>query len=514
MKENSSQSNSIVRAWAYTRVSTEEQALRENNSLGTQRSYCEQLVQLNEPENWKLLRVIEDPGYSAKDLRRPGIQELIEAIEDNRLDVVIIYKLDRLTRSLKDFYELWEIMERNGVNFVSVSERYLDSTTPVGRVIIQIVVIFAQFEREQTVQRLKDKFAQAARNGERHPGTPPYGYDADLKNRSLIINIDEAKVVKWMFRLAIDLSGVAAVARALNEAGHRTRTLVRHKGKEDECTVGGKPWNANKVVKIIQNVAYKAIRLCADGKEYPAKWKPIVSRKIWEQANRAILKLEDKASDQAAKRENFTNKAKALLKGLLFCGHCNNAMTPKAGGKRTAEGTARPYYTCQSVVQFGSQSDCTLRNVTATGFDAFVIRLIGYDWSVGGFAVHPFKLDERRLEASAGRVKFTLYKKRHILATALHWRQQLDDNPHLGTRDIATQIRVTVIRIRQILRLAKLHPTIQEHILSLPYKQANRSFSEHALRELVALTREEQLSRFSQKWPDHTLGSNGAIHTK
>ncbi len=715
MKGKSSQSNSIVRVWAYTRVSTEEQAQRENNSLGTQRSYCEQYVQLNEMDGWKLMRIIEDPGHSAANLKRPGMEELVEGIKCGQVDVILIYKLDRLTRSLKDFYILWELMEQHGVNFVSVTEKHLDTTTALGRMILQIILLFAQFEREQTVQRLKDKFAQAARSGERHPGTPPYGYVFDPKNRSLSIDPSESKVVRWMFELAVKLAGAAAVARALNDAGHRTRTLVRFKGKKNEYTIGGKRWNANKVIKHIGNVAYKAIRLGSNGEEFPANWKPLVSRKLWEQANRAISRQDEKASDQPTKRENFTNKAKALLKGLLFCGHCRNAMTPKAGGKKTAEGTARPYYTCQSVVQFGSQSDCTLRNITATGFDAFVIRLIGefgknpalikqtvqasqknktksvrplksrlqglkselrqvsteianclklartkgsgsfteellaeanalserkqvlqreidslkaeidylqqsasdenliaealcnfeescqhltfdervevigllvesihvervdpeavdlkahldasaqtapvhwhrlkfnfhikevigpvepsakdaplkpanarteveilaglvgYDWSTGGFAVHPFKLDERRLEASAGRVKFTLYKKRHILATALQWRRQLDDNPHLGTRDIATQIGVTVIRIRQILRLAKLHPSIQEHILSMPCKQANRSFSEHALRELVVLQPEEQLSRFNQKWPGHTLGSNKAIHTK
>lgn len=709
MSGENSTSNSVVRVWAYTRVSTEEQAQRENNSLGTQRSYCEQYVQLNELDGWKLMRVVEDAGYSAATLKRPGMQELIEAIESGQLDVVLIYKLDRLTRSLKDFYELWEVMKRCGVNFVSVTEKYLDTTTPVGRVILQIIVIFAQFEREQTVQRLKDKFAQAARNGERHPGTPPYGYTGDFKKRTLVINIGEAKVVRLMFRWAVELGSAAAVARALNAAGHRTRILTRYKGSPKEYTVGGKPWNPNKVIKILENVAYKAIRLGTDGTEYPAIWKPLVSKKVWEQANRAIGRTDEKESKEPAKCGNFTNKSQALLKGLLFCGHCGNSMTPKAGGKKTAEGHTRPYYTCQSVVQFGAGSDCSLRNISAAGFDAFIIRLIGkfgknpvlikqtiqasqknktksvrplksqlrelraelrqvaneienclklarakgsggftnelledanelserkqtlqrkidslkieidylqqsacdenliaeslrafeescqhltfeeraevigllvesihveridstaevleayanatashdsaqwhrlkirfhikgalgqvpeddsasptkspharteveviagllgMDWSTGGFAVHPFKLDECRLEGSSGRVKFTLYKKRHILATTLQWRKQLDENPHLGTRDIASQIGVSVIRIRQILRLSKLHPSIQAYILSLPGKEASPGFSEHALRELVALQPEEQLIRFRQKWPTHTLGSH------
>lgn len=707
MKKDLSAKSSIVRVWAYTRVSTEEQAQRENNSLGTQRSYCEQYVQLNELEGWKLMRVIEDPGHSAATLKRPGMEELIEAIEGGQVDVVLIYKLDRLTRSLKDFYILWELMDRHGVNFVSATEKHLDTTTALGRMILQIILLFAQFEREQTVQRLKDKFAQAARNGERHPGVPPYGYKGDYKKRTLVVDKDEARVVRQMFEWAVERGSVAAVARALNAAGHRTRVLTRYKGSAKEYTVGGKPWNTNKVLKILQNVAYKAVRLDGDGKEYPAQWKPLVSKKVWEQANRAIRRLDEKESGKPIKRENFTNKSKALLKGLLHCGSCGNAMTPKAGGKKNAEGIARSYYTCQSVVQFGAASGCTLRSITATGFDAFAVRLIGefgknpslikqtiqaskknktksvrplksrlqelkaelrqacaeianclklartkgsgsfteellaeanglserkhvlqreidslkaeidylqqsssdenliaealcnfeescqhltfdervevirllvesiqveridpdagelkphvaapsqadsvhwhrlkfnfhikelvgaaeggpdptlkpanarteveilaglagFDWSKGGFAVHPFKLDERRLEASTGRVKFTIYKKRHILATALKWKQQLEDNPHLAAQDIASQIGVSAARVRQILRLAKLNPGIQEYILSLPEKEASRHFSEHILRKFVVLKPEEQFTRFSQKWPDHTLGS-------
>jgi len=708
MKSELPSSNSIVRVLGLARVSTDEQAQRENNSIGMQRSYCEQYVELQKIHGWKMMKVIEELGYSAGTLKRPGMQELIEAIEAGLVDVVLVYKLDRLTRSLKDFFVLWDIMQRHNVNFVSATESF-DTTTAIGRVILHVILTFAQFEREQTAQRLKDKFAQAARNGERHPGTPPYGYTGDFKKRTLIINNEEAKVIRLMFRWAVELGSAAAVVRALNSAGYRTRILTRYRNRPKEYTVGGKPWNPNKVIKILQNVAYKGIRLGTDGTEYPAIWKPLVSKKVWEQANRMISRTDEKKSKEPAKRDNFTNKSQALLKGLLFCGHCENAMTPKAGGKKTAEGQTRPYYTCQSVVQFGSGSDCTLRNISASGFDAFIVRLIGkfgknpvlikqtiqasqknktksvrplksqlrelkaefrqvtneienclklarakgsgsftselledanelserkqtlqrkidslkveidylqqsasdenliaealcdfeescrhltfaeraevigllvesihveridstaealevytdasashesvqwhrlkirfhikgalgqvsennsaspkkspharteveviagllgMDWSTGGFAVHPFKLDECRLEASSGRVKFTLYKKRHILATTLQWRKQLDDNPHLGTRDIASQIGVTAIRIRQILRLSKLHPSIQAHILSLPGKEASRGFSEHALRELVALQPEEQLIRFRQKWPNHTLGSH------
>lgn len=709
MKQNTSTSSSITRVWAYTRVSTDEQAQRENNSLGTQRSYCEQYVALNEMEGWKLMRVIEDAGHSAATLKRPGMQELIEAIEAGQVDVVLIYKLDRLTRSLKDFYILWELMERHGVNFVSATEKHLDTTTAIGRMILQIILLFAQFEREQTVQRLKDKFSQAARNGERHPGVPPYGYDADVKNRTLVVNQDEARILKCMFQWAIELASAAAVAHALNQAGHRTRLLTRYKGQPNEYTVGAKFWNPNKVIKIIRNVAYKAIRLDSDGKEYPANWKPLVSKKLWEQANRAISRMDEKEDSKSAKREHFSNKSQALLKGLLFCGHCGLSMSPKAGGKKTAQGDVRPYYTCQSVVQFGATSDCTLRNISATGFDAFTIRLMGefgknpelirhtiqasrknktksvrplksrlqelksemrqvateianclklarskgsgsftgelleeanglserkqvlhreidslkaeidylqqsasdenliaealchfedscqhlsfeervevigllvesihveridpdaeelkalldtpaqsdsvnwhrlklqfyikemlglsaehntdapskpvkarteveiiagltgFDWSTTGFAVHPFKLDERRLEAGSRWLEFTIYKKRHLLATAVQWRQQLGENPHLGTSVIASQVGVSAMRVRQILRLTKLHPNIQKLILSLPYKEASGSFSERALRELVALPPEEQLARFRMKWPDQTLGSN------
>lgn len=127
MNQNSSNPNSIVRVWAYTRVNTDE-AQRGNNSLGTQQSSCEQFVQLNEMKGWKLMRVVEDAGHSAATLKRPGMQELIEATEAGQLDVAIIHRLDRLTRNLKDFYQLCETMDRCGVNFVSVSEKVMNLT--------------------------------------------------------------------------------------------------------------------------------------------------------------------------------------------------------------------------------------------------------------------------------------------------------------------------------------------------------------------------------------------------
>lgn len=705
MSKNPLSEKPVQRVFAYCRVSTEEQACRENNSLGMQRSFCEQYINLNEIHGWKMMRVIEDSGFSAGTLKRPGMEELIEAIEAGQVDLILIYKLDRLTRSIKDFYVLWEIMERHGVNFVSATES-IDTSTPIGRVILHVILIFAQFEREQTAQRLKDKAAQAARAGERHPGLPPFGYDADSKNRSLVINAENAKIIRLMFQLAIELPGAAAVARELNKRGYRTGTLVRHKGKPTEHTVGGKLWNPNKVTKHVRNVAYKAIRLGSDGTEYPANWKPIVSKKIWEQANRAICKAERKETKEVAKRENFTNKAEALLKGILFCGHCGLSMSPKAGGKKTADGDTRPYYTCQSVVQYGAASDCQLRNIAATGFDTFIVRLIGEfgknptlikktvqasqknrgksvrplksklaklkaefrevtgeinrclklarskdsgsftnelmteanslserkrtlqreidslkaeidylqqsasdenliaeafchfeqacqhlsfeeraevirlllqaikikridpspdelecfnlgsdipesvqwyrmnlrfhikealpstgsdspgtqnkamtartevnvtaglvgsDWATGGFVVHPFKLDERRLQALHRKVRFSVFKKRHTLATALKWRSLLDANPHLGTEDIANQVGLSGNRVRQILRLLKLHPIIQTVILDTSFKISKRTFSERSLREFVIMTPEEQLNRFRQKWPDHGL---------
>lgn len=361
----------LVRCYIYGRVSTEEQARKEDNSLPTQEKFCQRYIALRELEGWKKIETIFDPGFSAKDLNRPGMQRLIEEIEAGNVDVVLVYKIDRLTRSIQDFYKLWEVMEAHGVQFASATEQF-DTSTPFGRAMLNILLVFAQFERETTSQRLIDKFSEEARDGKKHPGMNPFGYDADRENRSLVPNREEGPVAEEIFKLAIQMKSVAPVAKTLNARGLRTKTRVYKTGQSGQRLIGGKPWTVKTVMRVITNPLYKGIRLGPDGCEYKALWKPLVSAKVWQEANEAV-----KPRDSVPARASSRNKHELALKGVLHCGHCKCAMSPKPGGKRGTNGEQRPYYTCQEVIRYGKASPCEVRSLPGKAFDAFVVRAIG-----------------------------------------------------------------------------------------------------------------------------------------
>lgn len=360
----------IIRCVIYCRVSTDEQARKENGSIETQDTICGRYIGVNEPDGWKTIRSIHDAGHSAKDLKRPGIKEMIELVRTGKLDVIVVYKLDRLTRSIRDFYDLWEICEEYGVELVSATEK-LDTTTAMGRAFLNLLLTFAQFEREMTAQRLADKFAEEAQEGKKHPGMAPYGYQLDKSARSMMPDPNEARYVRMMFELMTELGGLAAVATAVNAQGARTKKRVYKEGTDEEQTIGGRPWTADKVKRIIERPDYKAVRV-HHGNEYKARWEALVSAKLWQRANDALTNrnLPEKLREER-------NKYELSLKGILKCGHCGCAMSPKAGGKKSTDGSQRPYYSCQEVIRYGKSCQCDVRNLPGKELDAFVVNSFG-----------------------------------------------------------------------------------------------------------------------------------------
>ncbi|MBT62061.1 MAG: hypothetical protein CML13_02470 [Puniceicoccaceae bacterium] len=387
----------IVRVIIYLRVSTEDQARREDNSLDTQEIFCKRLIALNEKRNWRLVKVITDPGYSAKDLKRPGIYELTEAMESGQVDVIVVYKLDRLTRSMRDLYKLWDIMEPNGVDFASATESF-DSSTPDGRAALNQRMTFAQWEREMTAQRLQDKFAEDARKGKWHPCMAPFGYDPDSRNKTLSVNDQEAKILKIMFKMAAAGKGLKVIADHVNALGSKSRKRVFNKGRDNERAVGGRKWTVKTVRSHLENPKYKAVTRDRSGNEYPAIWKAIVTDKLWEKANHVL----EKRRQQSERPKASVNKHELVLKGFIKCGHCGSAMSPRGGGRKLPDGTQRAYYCCcQNVIDFGQASKCQLRNLPGKDFDQFLIRLIG------AYAQHP-KLIKATLKAALEEKKKSL----------------------------------------------------------------------------------------------------------
>ena len=210
-----------LRCAVYTRKSSEEGLEQEFNSLHAQREACEAYVASQRSEGWVLVRdQYDDGGISGGTLDRPGLQRLLEDIEDGLVDVVVVYKIDRLSRALMDFSKLVEIFDRHGVTFVSVTQSF-NTTTSMGRLTLNILLSFAQFEREVIGERIRDKFAASRRKGMWMGGPVPLGYV--VKDRKLVIEPAEAEQVRTIFRLYARSSSTAQVLKELHARGIRTK---------------------------------------------------------------------------------------------------------------------------------------------------------------------------------------------------------------------------------------------------------------------------------------------------
>ena len=360
----------IVRCAIYTRVSTDEQTRLDYNSLESQRDICRHAIAIKKHEGWIEGDSFDDGGYSGKDLDRPAIQQLLAAAKAGQIGAIIVYKLDRITRSIADFYNLWEVFKEHDIIFVSATQSF-DTSDPMGNLMLNMLLSFGQFERELTSERVRHKSLERAKRGLWNGGWIPTGYTYDKNMKALSPDEDEAKLVKRIFSLTKRLKSPTAVADALNELGltTKTRTVVRRNGEEKE--VGGKRWIGDRVSRIVTNPIYRGA-IAHNEVEYDGKHPSLVSEKLWAEANEALASIEAPARPHADR-----NKHELLLKGLMRCGHCGNLMTPKPSGKKDPDGNPYLYYCCGDVTKDGSTSPCELRNIGSRAFEEFVVKVVG-----------------------------------------------------------------------------------------------------------------------------------------
>lgn len=334
-----------LRAAVYTRKSSEEGLEQEFNSLDAQRESCEAYVASQKSEGWALVRDrYDDGGYSGGTLERPGLKRLLADIEDGLVDVVVVYKIDRLSRSLADFAKLVEVFDRHGVTFVSVTQSF-NTTTSMGRLTLNILLSFAQFEREVTAERIRDKVAASRKKGMWMGGWAPWGYD--VKDRKLIVNAAEAATIRMIFERFVTSGSATALARELRAEGVVTKR--------------GKPVDKGTLYKLLNNRVYigEAVH---KGKSYPGEHAAIIDRALWDKVH-AIL------AESPRKRAAQTRaQTPALLKGLLF-GPGGAAFSPthtRKGGKLYR------YYVSQAVLKRGRDA-CPVGRVPAAEIESAVI---------------------------------------------------------------------------------------------------------------------------------------------
>jgi site-specific DNA recombinase len=306
-----------VRCAVYTRKSSEEGLDMEFNSLDAQREACEAYVASQKAEGWLLVPDrYDDGGYSGGTLERPALERLMADIEARRIDVIVVYKIDRLSRSLMDFSKLVEVFDRNEVTFVSVTQAF-NTTTSMGRLTLNVLLSFAQFEREVIGERIRDKFAASRRKGMWMGGWAPLGYE--IKDRKLLVHEADAKVVRTIFERFARAKSVTKLVKWLDEQGVRGR-----------C---GGVINKEAVYKLLRNRVYLGLAV-HKGTAYPGEHQAIIDQKLWD-------RVQDALRESPRKRANNSRaQTPALLKGLIF-GPGGHALTPTHARK---QGVLYRYY--------------------------------------------------------------------------------------------------------------------------------------------------------------------------
>ncbi|WBL32179.1 recombinase family protein [Sinirhodobacter sp. HNIBRBA609] len=335
-----------LRCAVYTRKSSEEGLEQEFNSLHAQREACEAYIASQRSEGWVLVRdQYDDGGISGGTLERPGLQRLLGDIEDGLVDVVVVYKIDRLSRSLMDFSKLVEVFDRNDVTFVSVTQSF-NTTTSMGRLTLNILLSFAQFEREVTAERIRDKFRASRMKGIWMGGVPPFGYR--VADRKLVVEQDQAAQVRWIFARFLEIGSCTDLAREVGARGIRTPK--------------GNRLDKKYLYRMLNNRAYigEAVH---KGTSYPGEHDAIIDSETWDRVHTI---LQESPRKRAARTRADTP---ALLKGLLF-GPDGAAFSPTHTRKA---GRLYRYYVSQTVLKHGAGS-CPVGRVPAGEVEAAVVE--------------------------------------------------------------------------------------------------------------------------------------------
>lgn len=333
-KGDSATRPSQVRCAIYTRKSHEEGLDQEFNSLDAQREACEAYISSQKHEGWSCLsQMYDDGGISGATLERPALKRLLTDIEAGHIDTVVVYKVDRLTRSLADFAKIVEVFDARGASFVSVTQQF-NTTTSMGRLTLNMLLSFAQFEREVTGERIRDKIAASKKKGMWMGGLPPLGYD--VEDRKLVVNEAEASTVRHIFQRYLELGSVWALKEEIDRDGIRSKIRIdRH-----ERQTGGKPLARGALYRMLQNRIYRG-EIVHKENSYPGQHEAIVQAPLWE-------KVQDKlAANRTAQETRAGAVEPSLLTGLVF-DETGTRMAPSHANKK---GTRYRYYVSRDLIR-------------------------------------------------------------------------------------------------------------------------------------------------------------------
>jgi DNA invertase Pin-like site-specific DNA recombinase len=346
-----------IRCAVYTRKSSEEGLDQLFNSLDAQREACQAYILSQRHEGWRTIHThYDDGGFSGGSIERPALQQLLADIRARKIDTVVVYKVDRLTRSLTDFAKIIEIFDANDVSFVSVTQQF-NTTSSMGRLTLNVLLSFAQFEREVTGERIRDKIVLSKRKGMWMGGVVPLGYDLD--DHHLLVNPEGAKRVRQIFKKYLELGSVKQLKAYLDRRGIRAKARTSRAGRKS----GGAAFSRGALYHLLQNRIYIGEVPHRD-QSYPGVHEAIVPRELWESVQ---TKLKENA---CARRDGRDAAAVSILKGLLFDAE-GNRYTPSHAVKK---GKRYRYYTSQRVIQDSSDVSTIPGRFPASEIEVLVVR--------------------------------------------------------------------------------------------------------------------------------------------
>ncbi|WLQ13278.1 recombinase family protein [Hahella aquimaris] len=351
-----------LRCAVYTRKSTEEGLEQEYNSIDAQRDAGHAYIASQRAEGWISVEDdYDDPAYSGGDMERPALQRLLSDVETGKVDIIVVYKIDRLTRSLTDFSKIVDVLDRSGVSFVSVTQQ-INSATSMGRLMLNVLLSFAQFEREVIGERIRDKIAASKRRGMWMGGIPPLGYDLD--GRYLVPNDREAELIRHIFQRFIALGSSTSLMKELRQQGVTAKSWTTSDGRVRE----GKPLDRTMIYRVLTNRVYLG-EIRHRKAWYKGKHSPLISPELWDQAHEILRK------NHRSRGNTLRAKVPYLLKGIIFDSE-GRALTPWHTTKRS--GKRYRYYIPQRDEREGASASGLPRLPAAELESAVLEQLRGY----------------------------------------------------------------------------------------------------------------------------------------
>jgi DNA invertase Pin-like site-specific DNA recombinase len=362
----------------YTRKSTEEGLEQAFNSLDNQRLAGESYVMSQAHEGWEFsAKRYDDGGYSGGNMDRPGLQELFRDIKKGLINCVVVYKIDRLTRSLLDFSKIVEIFDKYNVSFVAVTQSF-NTSNSMGRLMLNVLLSFAQYERELSGERVRDKIASSKKLGYWMGGTVPLGYD--VKDRGLVINDEESKRITYIFEKFTELKSITQLLLDLKTQGITTKS--------------GKNFNKKTLRQILTNPIYKGF-VSHNGTHYKGRHDEIISEKLFDKIQLIFQKIPG---------ETPRNPSNTLLQDIIRCGVCDCAMTPTHCSRH---GRKYRYYTCSNHLR---KKNCASenKNIPAGDVEEFVtkaVRKLLANPAITALTIHKLIADGIALETAQQALK-------------------------------------------------------------------------------------------------------------